>query len=56
MKLGDIVSRVVIDTRKLTEYALNPDNPVGANKALMFQRHQKPRWKPCVFRPGRKTG
>jgi hypothetical protein len=39
MKLGDIVSRVVIDTRKLTEYALNPDNPVGANKALMFQRH-----------------
>jgi hypothetical protein len=39
MKLRDIVSRVVIDTRKLTEYALNPDNPVGANKAVMFQRH-----------------
>lgn len=39
MKLGDIVSRVVINPRKLTEYALNADNPVGANKALMFQRH-----------------
>ena len=39
MKLGDIVSRIVIDKRKLTEYALNPDNPVGADKAVMFQRH-----------------
>ena len=39
MKLGDIVSRVVIDPRKLTEYALNPDNPKGADKAVMFQRH-----------------
>jgi hypothetical protein len=39
MKLGDIVISVVIDTRKLTEYALNPDNPVGGDKALMFQLH-----------------
>ncbi len=39
MKLGDVVSRVIVDKRKLTEYALNPDNPVGADKALMFQRH-----------------
>ncbi|MCT7975466.1 DUF6883 domain-containing protein [Laspinema olomoucense] len=39
MKLGDIVSRLVIDPRKLTEYALNPDNPKGADKALMFERH-----------------
>lgn len=39
MKLGNIVSRVIIDKRKLTEYALNPDNPVGADKAAMFQRH-----------------
>ncbi len=39
MKLGDIVNRVVIDKRKLTEYALNPDNPVGADKAVMFQQH-----------------
>ena len=39
MKLGDVVARVVIDPRKLTEYALNPDNPRGADKAVMFQRH-----------------
>lgn len=39
MKLGDMVTHLVIDPRKLTEYALNPDNPVGADKAVMFQRH-----------------
>lgn len=39
MKLKDVVSDVVIDPRKLTEYALNPDNPVGTNKALMFRLH-----------------
>ncbi len=39
MKLGDIVSRIVIDPRKLTEYALNPDNPKGVDKAVMFERH-----------------
>jgi hypothetical protein len=39
MKLRDSVSRIVIDPRKLSEYALNPDNPVGADKAVMFQRH-----------------
>ena len=39
MKLGDVVSRIIIDTRKLTEYALNPNNPRGANKAVMFERH-----------------
>jgi filamentous hemagglutinin len=33
MKLGDIVTRLVIDPRKLTECALNPDNPVGADIA-----------------------
>jgi hypothetical protein len=38
MKLSDIVSRIEIDPRKLTEYALNPDNPVGADKAVIFQR------------------
>ena len=38
MKLSDVVSRIEIDPRKLTEYALNPDNPVGANKAVIFQR------------------
>ena len=39
MNLGDVVSRVVIDPRKLMEYALNPDNPRGADKAVMFERH-----------------
>ncbi|MFB2838350.1 DUF6883 domain-containing protein [Floridanema evergladense] len=39
MKLRDIVSRLVIDPRKLTEYALNPDNPIGGDKAVMFQLH-----------------
>jgi hypothetical protein len=38
MKLSDVVSRIEIDPRKLTEYALNPDNPVGAYKAIIFQR------------------
>ncbi len=33
------MTRLVIDPRKLTEYALNPDNPVGADKAVMFQGH-----------------
>lgn len=39
MKLREIVRAIKIDPRKLTEYALNPDNPKGANKAFMFQRH-----------------
>ena len=39
MKFGDVVSRIIIDPRKLTEYALNPNNPRGANKAVMFERH-----------------
>nr|WP_295619702.1 DUF6883 domain-containing protein [Chamaesiphon sp. GL140_3_metabinner_50] len=38
MKLGDVVSHIEIDPRKLTEYALNPDNPIGADKAIVFQR------------------
>jgi hypothetical protein len=38
MKLGDVVSRITIDRRKLINYALNPDNPVGGHKALIFQR------------------
>lgn len=39
MKLREIVSHLIITPRKLTEYALNPDNPKGADKAVMFQRH-----------------
>jgi hypothetical protein len=38
MRLREVVSRVVIDPRKLTEYALDPDNPVGRDKALVFER------------------
>ena len=33
------MSRVLIDSRKFTEYALNPDNPKGADKAVMFRYH-----------------
>jgi hypothetical protein len=38
MKLSDVVSQIEIDPRKLTEYSLNPDNPVGADKAVIFER------------------
>lgn len=38
MKLRDIVKRVVIDTRKLTDYALDADNPIGRHKARIFER------------------
>ncbi|GET40639.1 DUF6883 domain-containing protein [Microseira wollei] len=38
MKLGEIVSRLVIDPQKLTEYALNLENPQGGDKAVIFQR------------------
>lgn len=38
MKLREVASSVVVDPRKLTEYALNLDNPVGENKALVFER------------------
>lgn len=36
--LGDIVSRVVIDPRKLIDYALDPDNPIGQHNARVFAR------------------
>ncbi|NOT57610.1 MAG: hypothetical protein HOP18_23640 [Deltaproteobacteria bacterium] len=38
MKLGEIASRLVIDPRKLTEYALDSDNPLGRHKALVFEK------------------
>lgn len=38
VKLRELASRVVIDPRKLTEYALNPDAARGRHKALVFQR------------------
>ncbi len=39
MKLRDVATEIVIDSRKLTDYALNPDNPKGADKAVMFEGH-----------------
>ncbi|MBU0512422.1 MAG: hypothetical protein KKD28_15620 [Chloroflexi bacterium] len=37
MKLRDLVNRVSIDPRKLTEYALHPDHPRGGHKARVFE-------------------
>ena len=39
MKLRELVDEILIDPRKLTDYALDPDNPKGKDKAVMFQRH-----------------
>jgi hypothetical protein len=39
MKLKEIATQIQIDPRKLTDYALNPNNPVGADKVFMFQQH-----------------
>ncbi len=39
MKLREIADEILIDTRKLTDYALDPDNPKGKDKAFMFQKH-----------------
>jgi filamentous hemagglutinin len=39
MQLRELVDEVLIDPRKLTDYALDPDNPKGRDKAVMFQRH-----------------
>ena len=38
MKLAEIVTRIVIDSRKLIEYVLDFDNPLGHHKALVFER------------------
>lgn len=39
VKLKELVVEIVIDPRKLTHYALDPENPKGKNKALMFAQH-----------------
>jgi hypothetical protein len=39
MKLKELVDEVIIDPRKLTDYALDLENPKGKDKAVMFQRH-----------------
>jgi len=38
VKLGEIVDRISVDPRKLTEYALNPKAPLGRHKAIVFAR------------------
>jgi len=38
VKLGEIVRQVNIDSRKLTEYVLNPEAPWGRHKAFVFAR------------------
>ncbi|MDY6878137.1 MAG: hypothetical protein SWK90_18295 [Chloroflexota bacterium] len=37
MKLADIVNRVVVDPRKLTDYALDPEAPWRHHKAMVFR-------------------
>lgn len=37
MKLSDIAERVVVDSRKLTHYALDVKSPLGKHKALVFE-------------------
>lgn len=39
MKLRELVEELFIDPRKLSNYALDLENPKGKNKALMFQKH-----------------
>jgi hypothetical protein len=39
MQLRYLVTEVIIDPRKLTDYALDPENPKGKDKAVMFERH-----------------
>ena len=38
MKLADLVERLSIDPRKLTQYALNPNSPHGRHKAVLFEQ------------------
>jgi hypothetical protein len=38
MRFGDVVSRLVIDRRKLIAYPLDPESPKGQHKAILFQR------------------
>lgn len=36
MKLRDFITRLEIDPKKLINYALDPENPVGGDKAIVF--------------------
>lgn len=39
MRLRDIVGSILIDPRKLTDYALDLESLRGSDKALMFRQH-----------------
>jgi hypothetical protein len=39
MKMRELVSEIMIDPGKLTDYALDPESPKGKDKAWMFQRY-----------------
>jgi hypothetical protein len=39
MKLRELVDETIIDPRKLTDYALDPENPKGKDKAVMFEKY-----------------
>ncbi len=39
MKLRDVVNQILIDPRKITDYALNPNNLQGRDKALLFREY-----------------
>jgi hypothetical protein len=39
MRLRELVGEIIIDPRKLTNYALDPENPKGRDKAVMFERY-----------------
>jgi len=38
LKLADLVDNVIINSRKLTHYALNRDSPKGKHKAILFEK------------------
>lgn len=39
MRLIDVAKQLLIDPRKCTDYALNPENPIGKDKAVMFRQY-----------------
>ena len=39
MRLRDVAKQLLIDPRKFTEYALNPNSPIGKHKSVMFRQY-----------------
>ncbi|MGB3190946.1 MAG: DUF6883 domain-containing protein [Limnoraphis sp.] len=39
MRLRDVAKQLLIDPRKCTEYALNPNSPIGKDKSVMFRQY-----------------